>query len=552
MRLRTSLWPTLFLAVALAWPGALEAQFNDPPGPAAYALQNVTVVQADGSRMDSVTLVIRGGMIEAMGPGVAVPGDAQILEGDSLWIYPGLIDAQGDASYEFPEIDLDFSEIARWDPPREAQSFMPSRRVVDHLTATGGDLADQRRMGVVAAGLVPGDRLIPGTGAVVVMRTDAELPAELVAHPMTGPAFYFRGAQGVYPGTLFAVIAFYRQSFEDARHYQAHAQAYQRNRDGVRPVATDPDFDVLLSVMEGEEPAFFVVDFGRDIQRVLRLSQEYGFRPIIVGGEEAWKVADELQAARVPVLVSLDFPMPERWKPEADNGDSNGETDATAEREKIRLENIYANAGRLEQQGVRFALTSGGGDADLLEGARKAIEYGLSEQAALRSLTTVPAQILGVERLLTIEEGASATFIVTDGPLFGEETAIRYTFVEGGMERGREARGGGEPPAVNVTGSWDLTIEAEGEAIQAKLEMEQDGAEVTGTMVSPFGQANITSGMVSGNDIELTILFNMGGESMEIEITGTVEGDSASGSGDSPMASFTWTAKRTPGGRTDR
>ena len=121
-----------------------------------------------------------------------------------------------------------------------------------------------------------------------------------------------------------------------------------------------------------------------------------------------------------------------------------------------------------------------------------------------------------------------------------------------GMEKGKESRAGGEPPAVNVTGSWDLTIEAEGEAIQGKLEMEQEGAEVTGTMVSPFGQANITSGIVSGNDLELTIEFNMGGESMEVEITGTVEGDSASGTGDSPMASFTWTAKRTPGGETDR
>ncbi len=58
MRSRTSLWPTLVLAVVLAWPGALEAQFNDPPGPAAYALQNVTVVSADGSRTDSLTLVI--------------------------------------------------------------------------------------------------------------------------------------------------------------------------------------------------------------------------------------------------------------------------------------------------------------------------------------------------------------------------------------------------------------------------------------------------------------------------------------------------------------
>jgi hypothetical protein len=554
MRNRASWLPALVLAVVLAWPGSLAAQYTEPPGPAAYALQNVTVVQADGSRMDSVTLVIRGGMIESMGPGVPVPGDAKLLEGDSLYVYPGLIDAQGVEVYEFPEIEIDRSEIRSWDPPRNAQTFMPHRRVVDYLTASGADLADQRTKGVVAAAMVPGDRLMPGSGAVLAFRADAATPEELVVHPVTGPAMYFRGAQGAYPATLFAVIAFYRQTFEDARHYQAHAQAYERGTSGVKPAGIDPDLDVMLKLMAGEETAFFVVDFGRDIQRVLGLSEEYGFRPIIVGGDEAWKVADELSAARVPVLVSLDFPEPERWEPsdEEDNGD--GEMDATAQREKIRIENIYANAGKLEAAEVTFALTSGGGDADLLEGARKAIEYGLSEAAALRALTSTPAAILGLERMTGIERGSAATFIVTDGPLFAEETNIRYTFVEGGMEKGKEARGGGEAPAVDVSGSWDLTIEAEGEAIQAKLELEQEGADVTGTMVSPFGEATVSRGTVSGYDMELTIVLNMGGESMEIEITGTVEGDSASGSGDSPMASFTWTAKRAggPGEETDR
>jgi hypothetical protein len=167
MRNRASWLPALVLAVVLAWPGSLAAQYTEPPGPAAYALQNVTVVQADGSRMDSVTLVIRGGMIESMGPGVPVPGDAKLLEGDSLYVYPGLIDAQGVEVYEFPEIEIDRSEIRSWDPPRNAQTFMPHRRVVDYLTASGADLADQRTKGVVAAAMVPGDRLMPGSGAVL-------------------------------------------------------------------------------------------------------------------------------------------------------------------------------------------------------------------------------------------------------------------------------------------------------------------------------------------------------------------------------------------------
>jgi imidazolonepropionase-like amidohydrolase len=111
--------------------------------------------------------------------------------------------------------------------------------------------------------------------------------------------------------------------------------------------------------------------------------------------------------------------------------------DAAEEREKQRLEDIYANAGRLAQAGVSLALTSGGGEADLLEGARKAIEYGLTEEQAVAALTSTPASLLGVGYLARVEEQMPATFVVTDGPLFDEDTKILYTFVEGELEEGK-------------------------------------------------------------------------------------------------------------------
>jgi hypothetical protein len=531
----------------------LAAQHNEPPPPAAYALQGVTVVQADGSMLAGVNVVIRGGMIEAMGADLAIPADAELLAGDSLYIYPGIVDAQGEAEFEFPEIEVDRSEIASWDPPRNAQGFMPHRRVVDYLTETGPGLAEQRKSGVVAAAVLAGDRMLPGSGTVLVFRKDAEVPGALVAHPVLGQTASLRGAQGVYPGTLFGVMAFYRQTFEDARHQQAHIQAYDRNPQGVTPPTWDPDLQAVRDMMAGSTPVFFAADFGRDIQKILGLAEEYGFRPVIVGGDEAWKVADEIEAANVPVLVSLDFPKPERWKPaedeeEAEPGNGNGDDlDAAAQREKQELEDLYSNAGRLADAGVTFALTSGGGEADMLEGARKAIEYGLSEQDALRALTSTPASLLGIGYVVQIQSGMSATFVVTDGPLFDEETAISYTFVEGAMEKGKEDKGSGEEPTVDVTGTWDFEIDAEGETMEAKLVLTQEGASVEGSMESQFGTATVTSGSVSGNEMNLTISFSMGGEGFTLEVTGSVEGDDASGTGDFPMGSFTWTAKRTGG-----
>ncbi len=564
------------VALLLAWPATIAAQFTEPPPPAAYAIQGVTLVSADGNRRAGVTVVVRGQLIEALGQDVAVPPDAEVLEGgeeggEGLFLYPGFIDAQGEAEYAFPEQSINMSEVAAWDPPRYVQSFMPHRRVADYLTATGSSLDNQRKAGVVAAVVLPTGRLMPGQGTLIMLRADAAMPSELVIAESVGPLMSLQGAQGVYPQRLFTVIAFYRQSFEDARHLAAHQEAYDRGRAGVSAPAWDPDLEVLQDAMSGNSPVFFQANLARDIERILGLAEEYGFRPVIVGGEEAWRVTDELKSSKVPVLVSLDFPEPERWEPEekksggsddAEPGDGGrdgsngagsaqeegegegegGELDAAAAREKQRLEDIYANAGRLTAAGVVFALTSGGGEADILEGTRKAIEYGLAEDDALRALTSTPAALFGIERVARVEAGGSATFIVSEGPLFGEDSKIVYTLVEGDLERA--GKGPAEPPSVDVSGTWEVTTESQRGTDEARLTLTQEGSSVEGTYSSHLGDRDIQDGRVSGDEISFTIVAEFGDRRVTLEFTGTVEGDEVSGEGRTPGGSFTWTARR--------
>jgi hypothetical protein len=451
MIVRSNVRSWLRLAVlpfALLWPGRLAAQYTEVPPPAAYALQGVTVVQADGRRSEGVTVVVRGQLIEALSAGAAIPADAQVLGGDSLVVYPGLIDAQGAAKFEFPELEIDRAQLPSWDPPRAAQGFLPHRRVVDFLAATGADLKEPRQQGVVAAAVYPVDGLMPGRGAFLVLRPSAKSPTELVQTPVLGPVLTLRGGIG-YPSTLFGVLAFYRQTFEDAGRLHLISQEYARDPRGLVPPTYDPDFEVVQEVLGGKVSAYFVANSAEDIRRVLSLAEQYRFQPVIVGGEEAWQVAALLKARKIPVLVSLDFPKAQYWKPEeARAGQEEAATqplDAAELREKKRLEEIYANASKLAAAGVRFALTSGGGKADLREGARKAIEYGLPELAALQALTVAPAELFGLPQAARLEAGRPATFLVTNGPLFEKETRIVYTFVEGELEQGAPAR----RPAAN-------------------------------------------------------------------------------------------------------
>ncbi len=290
------------------------------------------------------------------------------------------------------------------------------------------------------------------------------------------------------------------------------------------------------------------MDAAGDIRRVLALADEVGLRPVIVGGGEAWKVAGELARRGVPVLVSLDFPEPEEWDPDAEPSDTAGaELAPGAAREKERLENLYANPARLVEAGVRIALTSGGGEADLREGARTAIDHGLSEGAALRALTTTPAAILGISDQASLRVGGPANLVVTSGSLFGEGSSVTYTLVEGGLEEGDGAAEGGDPPAVDVTGSWSMELEGEGGAMELEMSLEQSGASVTGRVETARGVTGaVRSGSVSGSEIRFAVIFEMDGGSSESLLSGRVDADAMVGRGTGDFGDFRFSATRTP------
>ncbi len=435
--------------VLLAFPFSANAQYEEPPPPAAYALENVTVVYPDGRQERGMNLVVRRGLISVLGLGAPIPPDAVVLEGDSLRVYPGMVDARGNAPLDLPEVE-NLQSVLPWDPPRDAQGFTPHRLAADYLTGSGADGREARAAGVIAAGIHPDGGMAPGQSTVLLFRKDARSPRETVARPSVGLAFSFQGARGVYPSTLFAVMAYFRQMFEDAGHQGLIRTEYARSPLNMTLPRWDPDLEALRQASAGHLPVFFSAASAGDIRRVLDLAEEIGFRPVIVGGEEAWMASDRLRAMEVPVLVSVDFPRPMEWDPGAA-----GTTvlEPGAVREKEALENAYANAGRLVEAGITMALTSGGRGGDFREGVARAMEYGLSEADALRAVTVVPAHLLGIPDVVTVAQGMSANFIVTDGPLFNQDTEILYTFVEGQLERGSPVRRRGvEAPAAGGGG----------------------------------------------------------------------------------------------------
>lgn len=471
------------------WGAPVAGQYEAAPDPAVWAIPDAMVIHGDGRVDEGTTLVIRNGIIDAMGPEVEVPAGARVVEWDEggLRVYPGIVDGQADLSLSLPRPDRE--GLYSWSPTRAAQNVTPHRRAGDYLDVDGRGLRERRRAGVVASVVLPGRGPLPGQASLVLHRRDARSPRELVLAPSLGLAMSFQPSQGFYPSTLMAVQATIRQAFMDAEHHTVRLAAYGEDPRGLGPVSPDEDLELLARAGAGEIPTFFRVSGVGDVRRAIALSDELGLRPVLVGATGAGALAPELARRQIPVLLSAELERPLRWDME-DHGDED-EIEPAAARERARLLQVYRTAAQFEEAGVEFALTSGAeGEVSPVEGARRYVEYGLSQEAAVRALTVTPARLLGVPQLSRIEEGMSATFIVTDRELLAEDVNVIWTFVAGRSERGSDPQVGREPPEEKLdpgalAGPWDGSMEVVGQRVELSLEFEETVEGLSGRVTAP-------------------------------------------------------------------
>jgi imidazolonepropionase-like amidohydrolase len=154
---------------------------------------------------------------------------------------------------------------------------------------------------------------------------------------------------------------------------------------------------------------FAVSRTDNDLLSLLRLAKEFKFTPTVVGGHEAYKLRDELAAAKVPVILGPLTTSPSLTGPES--------TDA-----------VWNQPALLHKSGIPFALSGG----QLLEQARFAVRSGLPPEAALAAITRTPARLLGLEgRVGTLEAGRDADLVALDGDPLELTTSVRWVLVDG-------------------------------------------------------------------------------------------------------------------------
>jgi hypothetical protein len=348
-------------------------------------------------------------------------------------------------------------------------------------------------------------------------------------------------------------VAYIRQSFYDAIRYRDEVDRYNRIKRGVPRPEHDKRLAALQPALRGELPVLFVANSEGDIRRALMIADEFKLKPMIAGAMYGYRVADLLKARNVPVILSVDFP-----KRAADLPDDEDET-LRALRQRAETPK---GAARLAQAGVKFAFTSGSlRPQDFIANVQKAVENGLSKDEALRALTINAAEIFGAaDQLGTIEVGKIANLVVVSGDLLAKDTKVRHVFIDGDQielkkpdaapARGA-GMGGGRPggpasgPAVDPSGTWSLVVQSPQGDIGAQLTLTKDGEQIGGTLGTHMGIVAIKTGRVTGNQIRLTATIDMGGESVDAILSGTIEGDSMRGTiVMGAMGSFEFTGTR--------
>ncbi len=408
--------------------------------PGTYAIRDARIVRVSGPTMEHGTVVIRDGLIESVGENLSAPAGAWVIEGKGLTVYPGLIDAL--STWGLPGAvstspasgrsgvgtrAVTPSPVTPVSPPQTPAAGPEDRpsntsylRAADQISANSASIELARNAGFTTAVSFPTANIFAGQGAVINL--SGARSGDMVIESPAGLYLSLRPSGFTsYPGSLMGVFAYIRQIYLDAGHYKLAKAIYEKHPAGLHRPAYDRTLEGVIESPRVVLPARRLFE----IDRMLKFANDLKVKPVLYGGDEAYRAADLLKTSGVPILISL------KWSERAKDADP-------AIDEPLRLLELREKApggpAALAKAGVRFAFYSDGiaNPKDVTKNVKKALDAGLSSEDAIRALTLSAAEIYGVaDRIGSIDKGKIANVVVTDGDLFHEKTKIKYVFIDG-------------------------------------------------------------------------------------------------------------------------
>ncbi|MFB7894167.1 amidohydrolase family protein [Microbacterium sp. NPDC056044] len=379
------------------------------------AFQGGRVVTGTGEVFDPGTVVVRDGVIEAVGAadGIVVPDGAEIVDAAGRWVLPGFVDAHTHLG-----VHEDGEGPAGADGSELSDPDMSAVRAIDAVNIEDRAFRDALAGGVTTTVVKPGSgNPIGGTSVAIKTWGGRTVDDQVVKHPVSVKSALGEnpkttwGGRNQLPRTRMGVALVIRRALIAAGEYAAKRDAEAA---AGEPFTRDLGKESLAAALAGELTWDQHVHRHDDIATALRLADEFGLRIVLNHGTEAHKLAADLAERDVPVIFGP--VLSSRGKVEA---------------REASVSNIVA----LARAGVRVALCTDHPvvpiDALALQAA-VAVRAGLTWDQALAAITSSAAEIAGLDdRVGALSPGLDGDVVVWSGDPLDASSSAEAVYIEG-------------------------------------------------------------------------------------------------------------------------
>lgn len=391
----------LFIAFFLM---ALALKAQEKP----IAIKGALIHTVAGTPIEKGVLIVHKGKIVSVGKeGSSIPSNATVMDATGKVILPGLVDshshlggpAGGDAS----------------------AALNPDTRALDAVNPTSDGFKKALAGGITTINVMPGSgHLMSGQTLYIKMREAKVVEDLLITNEkgvyggmkMANGTNPMRTSPGAFPGTRAKSAAMARELFTKAQEYKNKID--KAGDDASKMPERDLRMEPLVEILNGKRVVHFHTHKANDIITAIRLSQEFGFKPVLHHVSEAVAVADEIAAAGLKAsIIILDVP--------------GGKMEA--------MGISFENGAALEKAGVDVGIHTDDGVTDsrlFIRSAAYMVRGGMSKTKAIEALTLSGARMLDLSsKVGSLEKGKDADFIVLSGDPFSVYTKVEQTWVEG-------------------------------------------------------------------------------------------------------------------------
>lgn len=370
------------------------------------------VYTVSGAMIPNGTILVRGERITQVGKDLPVPDGFRVIDAKGKPVTPGLIESNSELG--LVEVSLESSTVDF--APHLKDPIRAAVRATDAIDLRSTLIGVARRHGVTNAISAPRGGIVSGRSAFLDLvapssrRFDAAVIDANAMHAAVG-----EWGAGAYGGSRASVMMRLREALDDARNYRRGKTAFLRR--GMYELSSSRlDLEALGDVVANRMPLVVHASRAADLEALIALAKAERIAIVIVGAEEAWRVADDLAAARIPVILHPFDNLPKSFESRHARAD---------------------NAALLARAGVKIALATSDSHnaANLRFLAGNAVRAGLVREVALRATTLGPAEIYGLARSYgSIDRGKMANLVVWTGDPFEPSSYAETIVIRGEIQ----------------------------------------------------------------------------------------------------------------------